>query len=73
MLVYRRFWKTTFYAGLSRNQEDGIVKRTGYDKTSFRLNVDHKFSDDIKLSLVSNYINSSADRGFLTMITQELL
>jgi hypothetical protein len=37
------------YAGLSRNQ-DGIVKRTGYDKTSFRLNVDHKFSDDIKLS-----------------------
>jgi TonB-linked SusC/RagA family outer membrane protein len=56
--------KTTFYAGLSRNQENGIVKRTGYDKTSFRLNVDHKFSDDIKLSLVSNYINSSADRGF---------
>jgi TonB-linked SusC/RagA family outer membrane protein len=56
--------KTTFYAGLSRNQEDGIVKRTGYDKTSFRLNVDHNFSDNIKLSLVSNYINSSADRGF---------
>jgi TonB-linked SusC/RagA family outer membrane protein len=56
--------KTTFYAGISRNQEDGIVNRTGYDKTSFRLNVDHNFSDNIKLSLVSNYINSSADRGF---------
>ncbi|MEP3838365.1 MAG: SusC/RagA family TonB-linked outer membrane protein [Algibacter sp.] len=56
--------KTTFYGGLTRNQEDGIVKRTGYDKTSLRLNVDHKFTDNIKLSMVSNYINSSADRGF---------
>ncbi len=56
--------KTTFYAGLTRNQEDGIVKSTGYDKTSMRLNVDHKFSDNIKLSVTSNYINSSADRGF---------
>ncbi|MFV9551600.1 SusC/RagA family TonB-linked outer membrane protein [Algibacter sp. PT7-4] len=56
--------KTTFYGGITRNQEDGIVKRTGYDKTSFRLNVDHRFTDNIKLSLVSNYINSSADRGF---------
>jgi TonB-linked SusC/RagA family outer membrane protein len=56
--------KTTFYAGLSRNEEEGIVKRTGYDKTSVRLNVDHRFTDNIKLSVTSNYINSSADRGF---------
>jgi len=56
--------KTTFYAGLSRNQEDGIVKRTGYDKTSVRFNLDHKFNDNIKLSVTSNYINSTADRGF---------
>ena len=56
--------KTTFYAGLSRNQEDGIVKKTGYDKTSIRLNADHRFTDNIKLALTTNYINSSADRGF---------
>ena len=56
--------KTTFYGGLTRNQENGIVKSTGYDKTSLRINLDHRFSDDVKLSLVSNYINSSADRGF---------
>lgn len=56
--------KTTFFAGITRNQEDGIVKRTGYDKSSFRLNIDHNFSDNIKLSVASNYINSSADRGF---------
>ena len=55
---------TTFYAGITRDQEDGIVKNTGYNKTSFRLNLDHKFTDNIKLSFTSNYINSSADRGF---------
>jgi len=56
--------KTTFFAGFSRNQEDGIVKNTGYDKSSIRMNLDHKLNDNIKLSLTTNYINSSADRGF---------
>ena len=56
--------KTTFFAGFSRNQEDGIVKRTGYDKSSIRMNLDHQLNDNIKLSLTTNYINSSADRGF---------
>lgn len=55
---------TSFYSGITRNQEDGIVKGTGYEKTSFRLNLDHDFNDNIKLSLTSNYISSSADRGF---------
>ena len=56
--------KTGFYAGFTRNQEDGIVKNTGYEKTSIRLNIDHRFTDNIKFSLTTNYINSSADRGF---------
>jgi TonB-linked SusC/RagA family outer membrane protein len=55
---------TTFFAGFTRNQEDGIVKGTGYDKTSVRLNLDNKLSDNVKVSLTSNYINSSANRGF---------
>ncbi len=56
--------KTTFFAAITRNQEDGIVKNTGYDKTSIRLNLDHNITDNIKFSLTTNYINSSADRGF---------
>jgi len=56
--------KTSFFAGITRNEEDGIISNTGYDKSSVRLNLDHKFNDHIKLSLSSNYINSSADRGF---------
>ncbi len=56
--------KTTFYAGVSHQNEDGVVKNTGYEKTSLRLNVDHRFNDNIKLEISNNYINSSSDRGF---------
>ncbi|GAA3645529.1 SusC/RagA family TonB-linked outer membrane protein [Flavivirga jejuensis] len=56
--------KTTFFSSFTSNEEDGIVKNTGAEKKSFRVNVDHKITDDIKLSLTGNYINSSADRGF---------
>lgn len=56
--------KTTFFAGFSHKNENGIVKRTGYEKTSVRLNMEHRVSDNLKLSLNTNYINSSTDRGF---------
>lgn len=56
--------KTRFFAGVTYNDEDGIVKKTGYEKTSLRLNLDHTPTDFLKLSLSTNYINSSSDRGF---------
>jgi len=56
--------KTSFYAGFSREGEDGIVQNTGIDRSNIRLNIDHRFNDNIKIGLSSNYINSSADRGF---------
>ncbi len=56
--------KTRFYSGATHNNENGIVKGTGYEKTSLRLNVDHRATDFFKVSLSSNYIYSSADRGF---------
>lgn len=56
--------KTQFYAGASYKNEDGIVSNTGYKKTSVRLNVDHKISDVFDVSMTTNYVNSSADRGF---------
>ncbi|SDE53028.1 SusC/RagA family TonB-linked outer membrane protein [Ulvibacter litoralis] len=56
---------TSFYAGFSNSEEDGIVKNTGYNRKSVRLNVEHKFLDKrAKISVSSNYINSNADRGF---------
>ncbi len=56
--------KTQFYLGGTYKNEEGIVKNTGYNKKSLRLNVDHKLSDIFKISATTNYINSSADRGF---------
>ncbi|OUR94724.1 SusC/RagA family TonB-linked outer membrane protein [Flavobacteriales bacterium 34_180_T64] len=56
--------KTSFFGSFTNNEEDGIVKRTGAEKKSFRLNLDHKINDNIKLSVTSNYIRSSSDRGF---------
>lgn len=56
--------KTTYYASASYKNEEGIVPNTGYEKTSLRLNTDTKITDKIKLGLSTNYIKSSADRGF---------
>ncbi len=56
--------KTRFYSGVTHNNENGIVRATGYEKTSLRLNVDHRATDFFKVSLSSNYIYSSSDRGF---------
>ena len=55
--------KTNFYFSVAQKDEGGLVQRTGYDNTSVRLNLDHKVTDDIKVGISTNYINSSADRG----------
>ena len=55
---------TRYYFGASHKDEEGIVTNTGYRKTSARLNLDHKISDVFDIALSTNYINSSADRGF---------
>jgi TonB-dependent starch-binding outer membrane protein SusC len=55
--------KTSFYFSAGTKKEDGIVKRTGYSNNSLRLNIDHRITDNIKIGVSTNYINSSADRG----------
>jgi len=55
--------KTSFYFSAGQKDEGGIVKRTGYRNTSMRLNVDHRITNNIKIGISTNYINSSADRG----------
>jgi TonB-linked SusC/RagA family outer membrane protein len=56
--------KTTFYASVVNKDEEGIVQKTGYKKTSFRLNLNHKFNDFIELSTSANYVLSKTDRGY---------
>ncbi len=55
--------KTQFYFNMSRRDEDGIMLNTGYERTSLRLNLDHEISDNLKIGISSNYINSFANRG----------
>lgn len=56
--------KFGYYAGVTRKSENGIVKNTGYDKTSVRLNLDPKLGKWADLQINLNYVNSEADRGY---------
>lgn len=55
--------RTTFFFSAGQKDEEGIIARTGYRNSSLRLNVDHRITDNIKIGISTNYINSSADRG----------
>jgi len=56
--------KTKYFIGATRQNDEGIVKHTGYEKLSFRANVDQKIANWLNLGVSNNYIHSSADRGF---------
>ncbi|NBB86655.1 MAG: SusC/RagA family TonB-linked outer membrane protein, partial [Bacteroidetes bacterium] len=51
-----------FISGLLQDDE-GIVARTGYEKRSARINLDHSFSDKLTLSGSANYVNARTRRG----------
>ena len=56
--------RTSYYAGFTYRDDEGIVKHTGYRKTSFRLNIDQKVTKYLDLTLNANYVESNADRGY---------
>ncbi|MDF2187415.1 SusC/RagA family TonB-linked outer membrane protein [Paraflavitalea sp. CAU 1676] len=55
--------RTSFYFSAFQKDEEGIVQRTGYRNSGLRLNIDHRLSDNVKIGVTANYINSSADRA----------
>ena len=56
--------KTSYFAGYTRKNDDGIVAGTGYKKNSIRLNLDQKLAKFLDLSINSNYVESEANRGY---------
>lgn len=56
--------KTKFFVGGVITNEDGIVRRTGFERYSIRANIDHRLSRRINFSVNSNYIRTNTDRGF---------
>jgi TonB-dependent starch-binding outer membrane protein SusC len=55
--------RTTFYLSAGQKDEGGIVKNTGYRNTSLRFDAEHHISDNVKIGISTNYLNTSADRG----------
>jgi TonB-linked SusC/RagA family outer membrane protein len=56
--------KTKFFASGNVSQEGGIIKHTGFDRKSIRLNLSHTLNDRVNFSINSNYLYTNSDRGF---------
>lgn len=56
--------KTQFFVSGSAQSEDGIMKRTGFDRYTVRANIDHEILPGLKISFNNNYTRSQTDRGF---------
>ena len=55
--------RTQFYISGLIQDEDGIVKNTGYQKISGKVNIDHKISDRLKISAYTTFARSQSDRS----------
>jgi len=55
--------QTQFYLGGLFQDEDGIVKRTGYKKYSGRVNVNHKISDRLRITGFATVARTESDRA----------
>jgi len=55
--------QTKFFISGLLKADEGIVERTGYDKKSIRVNVDHQISQAVDVRVGANYVNSEARRG----------
>ena len=56
--------KTNFFLSGSFRDEAGIIKGTGYERFTTRLNISHKFSNRLKIQSNTNYVRSNSSRGF---------
>ncbi len=54
---------TSFYVSGTLQDDEGIIKTTGYERQSIRANVDHRFTDKFKVAVSTNYIHSESRRG----------
>ncbi|WNJ16842.1 TonB-dependent receptor [Pontibacter sp. G13] len=54
--------KTKYYLSVSHFLNEGIVKSTGQERLSTRLNLDHRVNDRLKIGANFNFINSKIQR-----------
>jgi TonB-linked SusC/RagA family outer membrane protein len=56
--------QTQIYVGGTFRNEDGIIRRTGYQRSSVRTNITHNFSDNLTLDAGLSYIRTRSSRSF---------
>ncbi|MEL6721379.1 MAG: SusC/RagA family TonB-linked outer membrane protein, partial [Bacteroidota bacterium] len=54
--------KTKFYANLGFFEDEGIIKNSGFERLSGRLNIDHFASDKVSFGINVSYANSNTRR-----------
>ncbi|HKK45719.1 MAG TPA: SusC/RagA family TonB-linked outer membrane protein [Balneolaceae bacterium] len=54
---------TSLFVSGSLQDDEGIIKTTGYEKQSIRANLDHQFSSKLDVAVSSNYVHSKSRRG----------
>ncbi|MGH7595753.1 MAG: SusC/RagA family TonB-linked outer membrane protein [bacterium] len=54
---------TQFFVSGLLQDENGIVKKTGYQKYSGKVNVSHRFSPRLSVDVFSNFLRSESNRG----------
>ena len=57
--------KTKYYIGAGYNNETGILKNTGFQRYSARVNLEHKINNWVDVSVNSGYYNTNSSRAFL--------
>lgn len=57
--------KTKYYVGGGYNKETGIMKNTGFQRYSARINLDHRINDWVDVQVNSAYYNTNSSRAFL--------
>ena len=56
--------RTTYFISGGIQDEEGIIKNTGFERYSIRANIEQKLWDNVTLNVNTNYIKSESDRGF---------
>ncbi len=54
---------TSYFLSSLLKSDKGIVQGTGYDKQSVRLNLNHRFAEQLEVQASTNFIHSLAARG----------
>jgi len=55
--------KTRYYFSGNTLSDDGIIARTGYEKSGMRANLEHNFTERLSASLNMGFVNSKGRRG----------